>query len=137
MEWGVLLQAVRDTFWTSGVESTALGNIDRTWKVPFEKEAFAFRFGIGNGYRSQEGLGIRMLGIAVQLLGFCHFHDTSKVHHSDPITRVPYHVEIVGDEEQSEMILLSEVLEEVDDLGLNGDIKRGDRLISNDQLRLE
>ena len=43
--------------------------------------------------------------------------------------------EIVRDEDVGEVELVLEVLEQVDDLGLDRDVERGDRLVGDDQLR--
>ena len=46
-----------------------------------------------------------------------------------------HHPEVVRDEEVGEVELVLEVLEQVDDLGLDRDVERGDRLVGDDQLR--
>ena len=45
--------------------------------------------------------------------------------------------EVVGDEEVGEAQLLLEVLEEVEDLGLDGDVEGRDGLVADDELRVE
>jgi hypothetical protein len=45
------------------------------------------------------------------------------------------HAEVVGDEDVGELELVLEVLEQVDDLGLDRDVQRGDRLVGDDQPR--
>jgi hypothetical protein len=56
---------------------------------------------------------------------------------SDPLTDVAHHREVVGDEEVGEVELGLEVLEQVDDLGLDRDVEGGDRLVADDQLGVE
>ena len=43
----------------------------------------------------------------------------------------------MGDEDVGEAELLLEVVEQVDDLGLDRDVERRDRLVGDDQLRLQ
>jgi hypothetical protein len=45
--------------------------------------------------------------------------------------------QIVGNEQVGQPVLLLEVLEQVDDLGLHRNIQSADRFIANDQLRLD
>jgi hypothetical protein len=48
---------------------------------------------------------------------------------------VAHDVEVVGDEDVGEPELALQVLEEVEDLRLDGDVERGDRLVADDELR--
>ena len=48
-----------------------------------------------------------------------------------------HHREVVADEEVGEPELLLQVLEQVDDLRLDRDVERGDRLVADDELRVE
>ena len=45
--------------------------------------------------------------------------------------------EVVGDEQIGEAELLLEILQQVDDLGLDRDVQRRDGLVADDQLGLE
>ena len=44
--------------------------------------------------------------------------------------------EIVGDEEVREPELVLQVLQQIDDLRLHGDVERGDRLVEHEELRI-
>ena len=48
---------------------------------------------------------------------------------------MPDDAEVVRDEDVGEVELVLEVLEQVDDLGLDRDVERGDGLVGDDQLR--
>ena len=48
---------------------------------------------------------------------------------------VPDDGQVVGDEHVGEAELVLQVLEQVDDLGLDRHVERGDRLVADDQLR--
>ena len=48
-----------------------------------------------------------------------------------------HHRKVVGDEQIGEAELVLQVLQQVDDLGLDRDVERGDRLVENEQARLQ
>ena len=50
---------------------------------------------------------------------------------------MPDHGQVVRDEEEREAQLALQVLEQVDDLRLDRHVQRGDRLVGDDQLRLQ
>jgi len=58
-----------------------------------------------------------------QFFGRCILHDVTEVHDSDPVTDVAHHMEVMRDEKVSEPESTLEFLEQVDDLGLDGNIQ--------------
>ncbi|CAM5491577.1 hypothetical protein SCANM63S_02430 [Streptomyces canarius] len=71
-------------------------------------------------------------------LGFgAGLHDPSEVHHRDPVGDVPHDRQVVRDEEVGEVELALEPVEQVDDLRLDGDVERRDRLVGHDDLRAQ
>lgn len=46
-----------------------------------------------------------------------------------------HHRQVMGDEEEAEALLLLQFFEQVDDVGLQADIQRGNRLVTNDEVR--
>ena len=73
----------------------------------------------------------------VDLLARPHFHDLAEVHDRDPVGDVANDREVVRDEEVGEAEVVLEPGEQVDDLGLDRDVERRDRLVEDDQLRVE
>ena len=61
--------------------------------------------------------------------------DLAQVHHRDPLAEVPHHGQVVGDEHERQAQLPLQVAQQVDDLRLDRDVQRGDRLVGDDQLR--
>ena len=59
------------------------------------------------------------------------------MHDRDPVGDVADDADVVGDEEVGEAELVLEVVEQVDDLRLDRDVEGGDRLVGDDQLRLQ
>ena len=63
--------------------------------------------------------------------------DAAIGHHRDPIGHVVHHGEIVRDEQEGQPALGLEILEQVEDLGLDRDVERRDRLVADDQVGIE
>ena len=62
------------------------------------------------------------LGEATLRLG--QLNDLAEIHHSDPVAHVAHDAEVVSDEDQRQAELALEVLQQVDDLSLNRNVKR-------------
>ncbi len=63
--------------------------------------------------------------------------DTAEIHHRDAAADVVDHGEIVRDEEIGEPEFLLQILQQIDDLRLDRHVERGDRLVADDELRLD
>ena len=93
------------------------------------------RVGLGDG--RQQRFGIRVLRIIVQLLGLGHLDQIADVHHRHPVGDMLDHAQIVGDEQIGEIELLLQLLQQVQHLSLDRDIQRRDRLVADDQFRVQ
>ena len=65
------------------------------------------------------------------------FDDPAEIHDCDAIGDVPHDREVVRDEQIREVELLLQLLEQVDDLRLDRDVERGDRLVRDDEVRID
>ena len=65
------------------------------------------------------------------------FDDPPEVHHGDPVRHMPDHGQIVGDEDVGDPELLLEVIEQVQDLCLDGKVQGGHRFIQDDDVRVQ
>ena len=65
-----------------------------------------------------------------------HLHELPDVHHGHPVADVPDHAQVVGHEEVGEVEALLELEEQVEHLGLHGDVERGDGLVGDHEPRL-
>ena len=63
--------------------------------------------------------------------------DFTVLHHHDPMTERAHDLQIVGNEEIAQAALVLQFAQEVDDLGLNGQIERRGRLVEQDEFRFE
>src|SRR5437588_13119214 len=77
-----------------------------------------------------------MLWRGKDLPAWRHFDDLAEIHHRDTMGHVLDDREIMTDEQQRQAELLLKILEQVDDLRLDRDVERGDRLVADDQLGL-
>src|SRR4051794_6932643 len=71
-----------------------------------------------------------------QILRPALFDDPAQIHHRDLVAEIVDDGQVVADQDVTEAELLLEVLHQVQDLRLHGDVERGDRLVGDDQLRL-
>ncbi len=69
-------------------------------------------------------------------VGRAFLHHAAEIHHDDPVADVPDHVEIVGDEQHGEPEVALQPGEQIDDLRLDRDVERRDRLVRDDEARL-
>lgn len=87
--------------------------------------------GDGAGDGLQQGFSIRMERRAVEFDRRSDFDNPPEVHDGHALAQVFNHREVVGDKEVGQTELLLDVIEEVDNLGLNREIEGGDRFIGN------
>ena len=71
-----------------------------------------------------------------QLLGVGDLDQLADVHHRDAVADVLDDAQVVGDEQVGQAELVLQVLEQVEDLRLDRDVERRDRLVADDQLRV-
>ena len=78
--------------------------------------------GVGMARAAEEGGDRRLLDLA------------AGVHHHDALGHLGHHAEVVGDEDDRGAGLALELAHELEDLGLDGDVERGRRLVGDEQL---
>ena len=83
----------------------------------------------------QQRLRIRMQRIAVNHLGRGVLDNAAQIHHGQVIADVFDHGQIVGDEQVCQMQFVLKVLQEIDDLRLNGNIQGTDRFVTHNEFR--
>ena len=101
-----------------------------------QDDAVHVRLRIGLRDGGQQRLGVRMLGIAEQLLGLGQLDHLADVHHAHPVGDVLDDAEVVGDEQVGEVEFGLQILQQVEDLRLDGHVEGGHRLVTTDELRL-
>ena len=93
--------------------------------------------GSGIGIAESSEIVYGCSGFVVQLVGRRHLDDHAQVHDGDAVGDVPDDGEVVRDEQIRQVELRLQLLEQVDDLRLDRDVERGDRLVGDDEVRVE
>ena len=97
-----------------------------------------FSRGSGIGIADSSAVGVRVDRLGVELLGGRELHDLAEVHDRDAVGDVAHDRRGRGRRRGSvRPKLVLEVVEQVDDLRLDRDVERRDRLVEHDQLRLQ
>jgi len=64
------------------------------------------------------------------------FNDMPRVHHRNVIGHARHHAEVMGDQQDGHSRIFLQLLQQLQDLGLDGDIQGGSGFIGDEQLRL-
>jgi hypothetical protein len=78
-----------------------------------------------------------MLRILSYFPRIANFDQLAKIHHPDPIADVSHNSQVMGNEQIGQLKLPLQFLKQINHLGLDGDIKRGDRFVTDDELGIE
>lgn len=78
-----------------------------------------------------------MDGVVDDPVPLAEFDEAAPAHDRDPVAEVADHSDIVADEEIREPLALLEVLEQIDDLGLDRHVKSAGRLVTDNERRPE
>ena len=124
----------------AGAEPATGRRVDRARHVALEADALTAAADRGllhvrNG-RDQR-LRVRVVRVQVERLPVGDLDDLAEVHHRDLGAEVPHDRQVVRDEQERDVEFLLQVLQQVDDLGLDGDVERRDGLVGHQQLGVE
>ena len=113
--------------------------VGRAGGLAFEDEPLpaALELGVGHGHGRAERLGVGVERVVKEGVAIGELDDLAEVHDGDAVRDVLDHAEVVGDKEIGEAQLGLEVLHQVDDLRLNGDVEGRDRLVTDDKVGVE
>ena len=102
-----------------------------------QKLLLLLQLGVRDGHCGEQRLRVGVQGTGKQLLRLPELHHAAQIHDHDPVGNMPHHRQRVGNEEIGQIVFLLEVLQKVDDLGLDGHVQGGHRLVADDDLGLE
>ena len=120
----------------AGAEPAAGGRVRRGGDVPLQNDAVPAAELAHLGRGGQQRLGVGVQGMAEDGLVAAQLHHLAQVHDGHPVTDVLHHAQIVADEEICQAQLLLQVLQQVQNLGPDGHVQGGHRLVADDQLGL-
>src|SRR5829696_199085 len=117
-------------------EAAARRGVHGRRHVAFEDHALALALDIGvwDRDRGEQGLGVGMQRVAVELVAGRHLYHHAEVHNPILVGDVFDHREVVGDEQVGQVPLPLEHLQQIDDLRLDRDVQRRDGLIGHDKV---
>ena len=92
------------------------------------RRRFALRLG------GEQRLRVGCAGVGEHLGHRARLDDAALLHHDHVVGDAPHDVEIVGDEQERHAELRLQVLEQLQDLRLNGDVERGGRLVGDEKV---
>src|SRR6187402_230068 len=120
-------------------ETAAGRRIDRARRLAGERQSLtlSFRVRIRDRHRRDQVARVGMQRGGEQVLGRRDLHHLAEVEHRYAVGDVAHHREIVRDEQIGELEALLQLDQQVDDLRLDVHVERGDRLVGDDEFRLE
>ena len=89
----------------------------------------------GNGRKQAPGIGV--LGCLEDVAHRAPIDDCAIVHHHHPIGGVGHHAQVVGDQQEAHAEFLLQLLQQCQDLRLDGDVERRRRLVGDQQCWLQ
>ena len=124
-------------YWTAWMEPATERRIDRTGNVALEYDSLLFllRIGLWNGRHQRDG--IRMERIIKELLLVGKFGDLSQVHYGHPLADMFHNAQIVSDEEIGQAEFFLKIVQQIENLGLNRDVKGRDGFVADYEFWIE
>ena len=106
----------------AGVELTALGRINRAGNISLQHFRLSRSLLVCRGDGIQKRFCVGVQGMGKNIVRRGHFHHVAQIHHADAVRNVFYNGEVMGDEHISQVLFFLQLLEEVDNLRLNGNV---------------
>ena len=118
------------------VEFAALRRVDRAGDIAFQNPQLAVLLHVRGRNRGHQRLGVRVQRVIKQLLRVRQFDHVAQIHDADSVGNVLDNGKIVRDEQIGQVALFLQIGQQVDNLALDGHVQRGNRLVTDDELRL-
>ena len=122
-----------------GAEPAPRRRVRRARQVALEQDplAGALAARVGQRDRRQQRLRVRVRRAARTARACRDLDDLAEVHHRDAVGDVPHHRQVVRDEHVAQAELVAQVVEQVDDAGLDRHVQRRHRLVQDEQARVQ
>ncbi len=78
-----------------------------------------------------------MQRVVEQFVALGELDDPAEIHHRDPLAEMPDHRQIVRDEQIGQVELVAQILEQIDDLRLDRYVESRNRLVADDEFRVQ
>ena len=132
---GTFLQTLWHAFFTSGSEGTAFGEIDGAGDISLQDDPLFLVAGIRNRNSGEKSLGVRMHRSLIKHFLGSSLHNEAEVHNGDPVGDHFHDGEVMRNENVGQIEFLLQMMEEVQHLGLDGNVQSGNGLVGDDELR--
>src|SRR3981081_1238285 len=117
----------------SGVKMAARRRVNGARNLALQSDALPLHFRIRNRDRRQQRFGIGMQRRGIKLAGGRGLDDAAEIHHGNAPAAGLVDRRTMGNEEIGEPELLLQILQEIDDLGLDRYIQCRHRLIADNE----
>ena len=121
--------------WKRHPSAGSPGSAGRRWSRIGSRCRSTTGSGIGTAESSEIVYGCS--GFVVELVRRRDLDDRAEIHDGDPVGDVPDDREVVRDEEIGELEVVLQRLEQVEDLRLDRHVERRDRLVGDDEVRVD
>ena len=89
------------------------------------------------GQAAQKSDRVRVTGVVEDLVGWPLLHDLARVNDAHPVAHLGNHRQVMTDEQDRSLELLSQLRNQVENFGFDGRVQGGSRLIEDQQCRLD
>src|SRR6185295_2512163 len=107
---------------------------DEVRRKPFDRHELRLARLVKARDRAQQAPRVRHLGIREELDRVGLLDDAARVHHVDALGHARDDAKVVRDQDERGAELAGQVLQQIEDLRLNGHVQRGRRLVGEDEL---
>jgi len=134
LEGGSFLGAALHALGAAAVEGASGGGIHGGGEVALEDHALLLGSDLGYGHCGEQSTGVGMELVVVQLAFIGQLDQLAQIHNADTVGNVTDNAQVMGDEEVSKAEVILQLGEQVEDLGLNGNVKGGNGFVADDEL---
>ena len=89
------------------------------------------------GHAGQQSPGVGVAGVIVDLVGGADLYDVAGGHHGHPVGNVGHDAQVVGDHDDGQVVLGPQLLEQLQNLSLNGHIQRRSGFVGEEDVRVQ
>src|SRR5262249_32809619 len=132
----LLLRAALGRTRAARAEPASGRRVERGWNLTADAgKLLGLGLGIGHGDRGEQGRRVWVPRRPEQVVRRTDLAQLAEIHHRDEVAHVLHDGKIMRDEDHRQAVARLQLVEEVDDLRLHRDIKSGDGLVADDELR--
>ena len=116
----------------TGMEAAARGRVRRARDAAAQADAPAPPFRVRHRRRGEQRLRVGVPGVREYVGGGAFLDDPAEVEDGDALAGLGHEPEVVADEHDGQHPFFAQREQEIEDLGLNGHVEGGGRLVGDD-----